>query len=162
MRFRVWLTASAVTVVLVAGSPVFHAQERPGVPVPAPTSPFWGGVPTGTASAQPIALSLYDALHRALEHNLGVLSAEDAVDRANGARWLALADLLPNVHGSVSETERKTSLEAFGFPLQPSFPRVVGPYDPDLLLRTAIAPRISHTGPAGYSTASARPTRTSC
>ena len=129
MRFRVLLTASAVTVVLVAGTPVFHAQERPGVPVPAPTSPFWGGVPTGTASAQPIALSLYDALHRALEHNLGVLSAEDAVDRANGARWLALADLLPNVHVSVSETERKTSLEAFGFPLQPSFPRVVGPYD---------------------------------
>src|SRR6185295_17377038 len=36
------------------------------------------------------------------------------------------------------------------------------PYGPDLLLRTAIAPRISHTGPAGYSTASARPTRTSC
>jgi outer membrane protein TolC len=105
------------------------AQDRPGVAVPAPGSPFWGGVPTGTASAQPITLSLYDALHRALEHNLGVLSAEDAVDRAHGARWLALAELLPNVRGSVSETERKTNLEAFGFPLQPSFPRVVGPFD---------------------------------
>jgi outer membrane protein TolC len=105
------------------------AQERPGVPIPGPGSPFWGGVPTGTASAQPMALSLYEALHRALEHNLGVLSAEDAVDRANGARWLALADLLPNVRGTVSETERKTNLEAFGFPLQPPFPRVVGPFD---------------------------------
>jgi outer membrane protein TolC len=105
------------------------AQERPGVPVPGPGSPFWGGVPTGTASAQPIALSLYEALHRALEHNLGVLSAEDAVDRAKGARWLALADLLPNVRGTISETERKTNLEAFGFPLQPPFPRVVGPFD---------------------------------
>src|SRR5687767_10681458 len=105
------------------------AQDRPGVAVPAPGSPFWGGVPTGTASAEPIALSLYEALHRALEHNLGVLSAEDAVDRANGARWLALADLLPNVRGTISETERKTNLEAFGFPLQPAFPRVVGPFD---------------------------------
>jgi outer membrane protein TolC len=102
------------------------AQERP---IPAPGSPFWGGVPTGTASAEPIALSLYEALHRALEHNLGVLSAEDAVDRAHGARWLALADLLPNVRGTISETERKTNLEAFGFPLQPAFPRVVGPFD---------------------------------
>jgi outer membrane protein TolC len=105
------------------------AQERPGVPVPAPASPFWGGVPTGTPSAEPLALSLYDALHRALDHNLGVLSAEHAIDRANGARWMALAELLPNVRGTVSETERKTNLEAFGFPLQPPFPRVVGPFD---------------------------------
>ena len=110
-------------------APVASAQERPGVPVPAPTSPFWGGVPTGTATAQPMALSLYDALHRALDHNLGVLAAEEAVDRASGARWQALADLLPNVRGTVSETERKTNLEAFGFPLQPPFPRIVGPFD---------------------------------
>ena len=109
--------------------PAASAQERPGVPVPAPTSPFWGCVPTGTASAQPMALSLYDAIHRALDHNLGVLSAEDAVNRARGARWQALADLLPNVRGTVNETERKTNLEAFGFPLQPPFPRIVGPFD---------------------------------
>jgi outer membrane protein TolC len=124
LRFLVILLVISLT----AASAAF-AQERPGVPVPAPTSPFWGGVPTGTATAQPLPLSLYDALHRALDHNLGVLSAEDAVDRANGARRMALAELLPNVHGLVSETERKTSLEAFGFPLGPEFPRVVGPYD---------------------------------
>jgi outer membrane protein TolC len=118
-----------VVLLLLACAPVASAQDRPGVPVPAPTSPFWGGVPTGTASSQSIALSLYDALHRALDHNLGVLSAEEAVDRAHGARWLALADLLPNVRGTVSETERKTNLEAFGFPLQPPFPRIVGPFD---------------------------------
>jgi outer membrane protein TolC len=118
-----------VALAFVAGLAPLAAQERPGVPVPAPTSPFWGGVPTGTATPQPIALSLYDALKRALAHNLGVLSAEDAVDRANGARWVALSDLLPNVRGTVGETERKTNLEAFGFPLQPPFPRVVGPFD---------------------------------
>ena len=104
------------------------AQQRPGVPVPAPTSPFWGGVPTGTTSAQPLALTLYDALHRALDHNLGVLAAEEAVDRAHGERWIALAALLPNVNGIASATERKTNLEAFGFPIQDPFPRVVGPY----------------------------------
>ncbi len=126
------MVAAAVAALLLCigtGPRAAHAQERPGVPVPAPTSPFWGGVPTGTASVQPIALSLFDALQRALTHNLGVLSAEDAVDRTNGARWVALSELLPNVHGAVSETERKTNLEAFGFPLAPPFPRIVGPFD---------------------------------
>ena len=105
------------------------AQQRPGVPVPAPASPFWGGVPTGTARRSRSALSLYDALKRALAHNLGVLSAEEAVERADGARRIALSELLPNVRGSVSEARRKTNLEAFGFPLQPPFPRVVGPFN---------------------------------
>jgi len=118
-----------VVLLLFVAATAAMAQERPGVPIPAPNSPFWGGVPTGTPSPQALALSLYDAIHRGLDHNLGVLSAEDAVDRAHGARRIALADLLPNVHGTVSETERKTSLEAFGFPLGPEFPRVVGPYD---------------------------------
>jgi len=127
--FRIVFAALAVVLMLGTGAPAVSAQERPGVPVPAPTSPFWGGVPTGTLSAQPIPLSLYDALQRALAHNLGVLAAEEAVDRATGARRVALSELLPNVRGSVSETERKTNLEAFGFPLQPPFPRIVGPFD---------------------------------
>ena len=127
--FRIVFAALAVVLMLGTGAPAVSAQERPGVPVPAPTSPFWGGVPTGTLSAQPIPLSLYDALQRALAHNLGVLAAEEAVDRATGARRVALSELLPNVHGSVSETERKTNLEAFGFPLGPDFPRIVGPYN---------------------------------
>jgi outer membrane protein TolC len=126
---RVSFTFTAVVCALAAHPPAIHAQQRPGVPVPAPTSPFWGGVPNGTLSPQPITLSLYDALQRALAHNLGVLSAEQAVERVNGARWIARADLLPDVRGSVSEAVRKTNLEAFGFPLQPSFPRVVGPFD---------------------------------
>ena len=121
------LAATAVLYALAA-PPWSDAQTRPGVPVPAPTSPFWGGVPTGTASAQPIDLTLYDALHRALDHNLGVLAAEEAVNRAHGERWLALAELLPNVYGTASAAERKTNLEAFGFPIQDPFPRVVGPY----------------------------------
>jgi hypothetical protein len=98
------------------------------VPVPAPGSPFWGGVPTGTASPQPIALSLY-APQGALAHNLGVLSAEEAVGSRRRRRRIALSELLPNVRGGVSEAVRKTNLEAFGFPLQDPFPRVVGPFD---------------------------------
>ena len=105
------------------------AQSRLTPPALPSNSPLLGGVPTGTASAEPIPLSNADAIRRALEHNLGVLQAEEAVERATGARWLALSELLPNVNGSVSETRRKTNLEAFGFPLGPTFPRVVGPFN---------------------------------
>jgi len=93
------------------------------------TSPFMGGVPSGTATSEPVAVSIADAIRRALEHNLGVLQAEDAVAHANGARWLALSELLPNVSGGVTETRRKTNLEAFGFPLGSAFPRIVGPFN---------------------------------
>jgi outer membrane protein TolC len=119
----------AVLVLLLTSGVLPAAAQRPGVPVPAPGSPFWGGVPTGTASPQAIGLSLYAAIKSALAHNLGVLSAEEAVGRADGARRIALSELLPNVWGGVSEAVRKTNLEAFGFPIQDPFPRVVGPFD---------------------------------
>ena len=50
----------------------------------APTSPFLGSVPQGTATAEPIPLSLKDAVNRALQFNLGLLLQEQAVKR--GAR----------------------------------------------------------------------------
>lgn len=110
------------------------AQTRLSVPSLPTTSPFMGGVPTGTRSAEPLPISIADAIRRALEHNLGVLQAEEAVNRASGARWVALSELLPNVHGSISETRRETNLEAFGFPLNrfslgTPFPSVVGPFN---------------------------------
>ncbi len=91
--------------------------------------PFSGGVPTGTLSQTPIALSVGAAIHGALDHNLGVLLAEEAVGRERGARWLALSALLPDISAGVTESRRKTNLEAFGFPLGPTFPRVVGPFN---------------------------------
>jgi outer membrane protein TolC len=66
---------------------------------------------------------------RGLEHNLGVLLAEQQTATAQGDRWIALSRLLPNLNGSVTEARRKTSLEAFGLPLGPGFPRIVGPYN---------------------------------
>src|SRR5262249_41390261 len=98
------------------------------------TTPFLGGVPTGTATAESIKLTVVDAILRALDHNLGVLNAEEALGRARGARWIALSQLLPNVSGRVSETRQKINLAAFGFggPAGPSFPGVsdiVGPFN---------------------------------
>jgi outer membrane protein TolC len=100
----------------------------------APTNPFLGGVPTGTATTEPLRLTVIDAILRALEHNLGVLTAEEALGRARGARWIALSQMLPNVSGRVSETRQKINLAAFGFgtgsgPSFPGLPDVVGPFN---------------------------------
>jgi outer membrane protein TolC len=106
-------------------------------PAPAavsPTSPFLGGVPSGTPTSEPIRLTVIDAVLRALDHNLGVLTAEEALGRAHGARWIALSQLLPNVNARISEARQKINLEAFGFgtsstPLFPGFSAIVGPFN---------------------------------
>ncbi len=89
-------------------------------------SPFAGSVPQGTATADAIGLSVKDAVDRALRHNLGLLLQEEAVQSAHGARWLALADLLPNVSASAGSSRQVINLEAYGFPAKPS---IVGPFN---------------------------------
>jgi outer membrane protein TolC len=92
-------------------------------------SPFRGGVPTGAVTSGSMRLTLAEAVFRALDHNLGVLLAEQNTEAARGERWTALSRLLPTISGTVTESRRKTNLEAFGFPLGPTFPRVVGPFN---------------------------------
>jgi outer membrane protein TolC len=98
------------------------------------TSIFLGGVPSGTRTANAIPITVVDAIQRALDHNLGVLTAEQEIGRAQGARWRMLSELLPNVNGRVSETREKINLAAFGF--GPSsggpfadIPSIVGPFN---------------------------------
>jgi outer membrane protein TolC len=102
-----------------------QAQFRPSLP---PDSPFAGGVPEGNVT-ESVSLSIADVIERALRHNLGLLLSEQGAERASGARTIAMAELLPNVTASASLSRRKTNLEAFGFPLGESFPRVVGPFN---------------------------------
>jgi outer membrane protein TolC len=97
--------------------------------LPVATSPFLGGVPSGTATPQPLALSITEAIARALQHNLGLLISDEGVTHAKGARLDALSALLPNVNGRLTETRQKINLEAFGFPLPAGFPSVVGPFN---------------------------------
>jgi outer membrane protein TolC len=86
-------------------------------------------VPSGTLSAEPLSLGVAEVIRRALAHNLGVLLAEESVARAGGTRREALSALLPSVGARTSAVRQKTNLEAFGFPLGPDFPRVVGPFN---------------------------------
>jgi outer membrane protein TolC len=101
------------------------AQVRPSLP---PGSPFGGGIPQGTVTSDTLKLSVLDVIKRALDHNLGVLLAQEDASDATGSRAVALSDLLPHVSGRVSQERRKTNLEAFGFPLREDFPRIVGPF----------------------------------
>src|SRR5262249_5908903 len=95
---------------------------------------FAGGVPSGSPSSTVETITVVGAIARALEHNLGRLLAEEGVGRAQGARWRALAELLPNVNGRVSETRQQINLAAFGFgsgagsPF-PDIPTLVGPFN---------------------------------
>jgi outer membrane protein TolC len=122
------VTLPGVLTLLLVASPA-SAQLRTAAPSLPETSPLMGGVPTGSATAEPIRLTVADAIFRALEHNLGLLLAEQNTQGARGDRWAALSRLLPEVSASITESRRKTNLEAFGFPLGPGFPRVVGPFN---------------------------------
>ena len=80
-----------VLIGLLAVVPVAAAAQTP-------PSPFLGSAPpAGPPSPQPVALSLKDAVTRALQYNLGLLLQEANVTQARGARWRALEDLLPNL-----------------------------------------------------------------
>jgi len=79
-------------------------------------------------TSETLKLSVLDVIKRALDHNLGVMLAEEGANGATGNRAVALSDLLPHVSGRVSQERRKTNLEAFGFPLREEFPRIVGPF----------------------------------
>jgi hypothetical protein len=71
---------------LFCASHHIHVEARSrarSIVVPAP---FMGGVPTGDVKAQPLSLSLADAMSRGLQYNLGVLAQEQGVREAHGAR----------------------------------------------------------------------------
>ena len=94
-----------------------------------PTNPFTGGVPNGTATAEPIRLTVADAIGRALQHNLGLLLSDEAGARARGAQLTSLSALLPNVLGRMGESRQVNNLAAYGFPLPPGTPSLVGPFN---------------------------------
>ena len=109
------------------------ADPAPAVLAPGAISTFLGGVPSGTATNDVPAITILDAMNRALEHNLGVLVAEQHVGHASGTRWKALSDLLPNVNARISESRQVINLQSFGFGTSadrsPAFPSIVGPFN---------------------------------
>jgi outer membrane protein TolC len=89
-------------------------------------------VPSGRASPTPLALHLEDAIQRGLQFNLGLLESQTASQTARAERIQALSALLPQVTGTLSETEEQINLKTFGFSFAPnpyiSIPSIVGPF----------------------------------
>ena len=109
-------------------------QPQRSAPLAVPPGSFLGGVPSGEPGDAVERLTVVSAIQRGLEHNLGVLTAEQSLGRAQGARWRMLAGLLPNVNGRVSETRQTINLAAFGFSGGPGspfgdIPAIVGPFN---------------------------------
>ena len=100
--------------------------QQPGL-VQFSSQQFQGSVPTGQASAMPVALSLQDAIDRGLKTNLGLLVRETGNAVAQAERRRALSHLLPNVQGNISGTEEQLDLASFGFHF-PGVASVIGPF----------------------------------
>lgn len=116
---------SLLLAALCAAAPAAAQSDNHSLP-PA----FRGGVPDdGPPADTPLSLGILDAIDRGLTHNLGLLAAERDIDRAEGARWQALSDLLPDINGGVTFSRQQVNLKAFGFPLPAGVPPIVGPFN---------------------------------
>jgi outer membrane protein TolC len=115
--------STIVTLVVGMSAPAVAQQD---IQIGASTNPFMGSAPHGTATADTIQLSVKDAVQRALQYNLGLLLQEEAVKTAHGARWRALASLLPDVSAGTTASRQVINLDAYGFPGEPS---IIGPFN---------------------------------
>jgi outer membrane protein TolC len=96
---------------------------------PSAASPVTEAGPTLPGGA-PATLSLAQAIQFALENNLSTKVAAERRNETSGLRQQALAPLLPNVAGAVSQASRTANLAALGFSSQllPQVRPFLGPF----------------------------------
>ncbi|HUB52161.1 MAG TPA: TolC family protein [Terracidiphilus sp.] len=81
------------------------------------------------AQQAPVALTLEDAIHRALVANLSVLEAGTRVEEDRGTETRAQAELLPHVSAQTYANYQNRDLRAFGISVPGlPLPSVVGPF----------------------------------
>jgi outer membrane protein TolC len=112
--------------VLAPGGLVAQAPQAPNQTAPGASS-FQGSVATGEVSAQPIGLSLDDAMQRGLKTNLGVILSGTQTAAARGQKLGQLQALLPAVDASAKEAVVQSDLPAEGLRI-PGFPTIIGPF----------------------------------
>ena len=91
------------------------------------SSPFQGSVAQGVVSAQPVNLSLDDAIQRGIRANLGIILSGAQTAAARGERLSQLQSLLPSVDFNAKEAVLQTDLPAPGLRI-PGFPKIIGPF----------------------------------
>ncbi len=154
MRPRPWNELLVLSCTLLGGAVAFAQYNPPATPAPynpiavaevtgtpraavqagqnnyqtLSQNPYLGGVPAGTISATPVALSLDDAVARGLRQNLGGVLATDVVTVARGERWQALSELLPNVITDTGFGVHQINVKAaFGLTIHGE-PPIIGPF----------------------------------
>jgi outer membrane protein TolC len=90
-------------------------------------SPYQGSVATGQASAQPLSLTLEDAVQRALRTNLGIILSGTQTAAARGQQLAQLQALLPGVDFGAKEAVMQIDLPAQGMRIS-GFPTIIGPF----------------------------------
>lgn len=103
-----------------------QTPQAPNQTTPSASS-FQGSVTSGEASAQPMDLSLDEAIQRGLKTNLGVILSGTQTAAARGQKLSDLQSLLPSVDGSGKESVQQADLPAEGLRL-PDFPTIIGPF----------------------------------
>lgn len=98
-----------------------------GQPAASAGNVFLGSVASGEATAQPIDLSLDDAIQRGLKTNLGIILSSAQSAAVRGQKLSQLQALLPSVDASAKETVMQADLPAQGLRI-PGFPTIIGPF----------------------------------
>jgi outer membrane protein TolC len=107
--------------------PRLTAQAAPNAPGGPTAASFSGSVAAGQASAQPIDLSLDDAIQRGLRNNLGIILSATQTQQVRGQRLSQLQSLLPTVTFNAQEAVSQVDLAAQGLRI-PGFPTIIGPF----------------------------------
>lgn len=81
-----------------------------------------------SATAQPLRLSLTDAVHRALSAGTQAQLARSAEERARIARMQGLQSMLPQADARLIQANQSLNLQTFGLTI-PGFPPVVPPFN---------------------------------
>jgi len=121
--------ASAVALGVLICAPIRVAAQAPQVPnaTGATASSFQGSVPQGEVSANPLDLTLDDAMQRGLKNNLGVILSGTQTSAARGQRLSQLQALLPALDASGTEALNQVYLPAEGLRIT-GFPTMIGPF----------------------------------
>jgi outer membrane protein TolC len=91
-------------------------------------NPLFGSVQSGKPTPGVIPLGALEAIDRGLKYNLALLLSEQATTAARGARYRALADVLPTLTSRVAESVQQINLAAFGIPAPAGTGPIIGPF----------------------------------
>jgi outer membrane protein TolC len=117
---------SAVLILALLFSPFAQAQ---GTSDSTGTPNLFGSVTQGNPTPNSMALSIADAVDRALKYNLGQVLSQQETRISTANRLRSLSDLLPKINVTAGETVEQIDLAAYGFTSFPGVSSIVGPFN---------------------------------